>query len=205
VSHFVYPGSDCRLALSALAKVWAGGFDGTPEISEEIAKRAYVKERGPSWGSPIWVAKLWSPGDPCIEGDGGAVAGEGWVRKLQTTHMRPEASQLLQAFSLWFGCNPDEEQKGTCGHAACPYCWHGGPNLLLHNEMQCSINYRGGPPVSNSGLGRLRGENVRAAVNGPPMHGLLVMGREKMWRYSEIHEQWRSTAKRPTVTSTLKT
>ena len=30
---------------------------------------------------------------------GGAVTGEEWVRQLQTTHMRPEASQLLQAFS----------------------------------------------------------------------------------------------------------
>lgn len=94
----------------------------------------------------------------CVKG---AVAGEESGREPQTTHMQPKESHLLQAFYLWFGSN-----QCTSGHAACPYCWYRGPNLLLHREIQFSSNYTRGPPVSNSGLGHLRGGSIRALGDG---------------------------------------
>ena len=143
---------------------------------------AEAKARGQICGNATWVANLWTPGDELFEGGD-------WVKVLRHTYMRPEESQVLLAMSSWFGCNQQGQNERPCGENRCPYCWYEKPQRLLLKEMHCSRILWGVPAVSSSGLGRIRGGDVRASAADGPAHawGLGAGGGEdvKIFRTQE--------------------
>ena len=64
----------------------------------------------------MWQATLWTAEDEAYQG-GGLDAREEWADVLRRTHMRPDASLLIQALCLWYGCQQQGGVALTAGTA----------------------------------------------------------------------------------------
>ena len=165
----VHAGPNCVAGLKALRSIWAGGLDGPTDPYEDITIGAKQKARGQTSGNAMWQATLWTAEDEAYHG-GGLDAREEWADVLRRTHMRPDASLLIQALCLWYGCQQQEGVENVCGDSRCPNCWYGGRDLLVHKKIHCSRIAWGMSAIQSSGLGRVRGGNARAAGEEGPEH-----------------------------------
>ena len=158
----VHAGPNCVAGLKALRSIWAGGLDGPTDPYEDITVGAKQKARGQMSGNAMWQAILWTAEDEAYQG-GGLDAREEWADVLRRTHMRPDASLLIQALCLWNGCQQQGGVDNLCGDSRCLSCQYGERDLLVHKEIHCSRIAWGLSAIESSGLGRVRG-GARACV-----------------------------------------
>ena len=136
----VHAGPNCVAGLKALRSIWAGGLDGPTDPYEDITIGAKQKARGQTSGNAMWQATLWTAEDEAYHG-GGLDAREEWADVLRCTHMRPDASLLIQALCLWYGCQQQKGVENVCGDSRCQLLVRRArparaqKNTLLKNSM----------------------------------------------------------------------
>ena len=173
----VRPGADCVATLKKLDAVWAGGLVAPrrKRDSENPSPRWYT---GQFTGSANWKARLWEN----VLGQEASFQEKGvWQSAVQNTHMRPDKNVLLEAMVVWFACGR-VEGEALCGERRCPDCWEGGRRADIQSiYIQCSRYLMDAGRSNSSGLGRLRGGNVRTAgqVNDQPHDWSLGNGAGK--------------------------
>ena len=106
----VHAGPNCVAGLKALRSIWAGGLDGPTDPYEDITVGAKQKAREQTSGNAMWQATLWAVEDEAYHG-GGLDAREEWADVLRRTHMRPDASLLIQHCACGTAANSKEGSK----------------------------------------------------------------------------------------------
>ena len=83
--------------------------------------------------------------------------------------------RILHAANVWYACHRSPSAR-PCDEIRCPKCWEGVD--LQHDFVRCSRFKHNVPPKASSGLGRLKGGNVRHAANGGPTPRAWAVGDE---------------------------
>ena len=153
----VRPGAACVATLKIPDTVWTRDLVAPREKrrSEKPSLRWYT---GQFKGSTLWKPRLWKN----VLGQEAKIQENGvWQSAMQSTHMRPDRSMLLEAMVVWFACGR-VEGVGICGERRCPNCWEGGrdADIQCSIDIQCSRYLMDACHRNNSSLGCLREGNV---------------------------------------------
>ncbi|CAM9428457.1 unnamed protein product [Hapterophycus canaliculatus] len=91
-----------------------------------------------------------------------------WQKCVEQQRVVPREETILVAAQTWYGYGRSDDDPRTCTDPMCPICWEGGEETLQNDQIACSRFEHGVSSKVSSGLGRLKGGDVRAAtISGP--------------------------------------
>lgn len=167
VFETVTSGSGCQRVLTALAANLPGGISDIQDAATRRTPTA-AASTGKYPGSAMWRTRL-LPDDQAADSanaPGQDGANESWVDCVAgESGIRPHTATVLRAASSWFGCGRREGDLLLCSEPKCPTCWEDGPANLHNTGTFCSRFKHGMPPKASSGLGRLKGGDVKSATS----------------------------------------
>lgn len=167
VTEQVTSGPVCRRILAALSDGLRGGLNGVVDADASTTPTASMKQ-GKYQGSAKWQATILGGGDGARSkyGRGSVAAGakESWEVCVSEGPVRPYVDTILRTNAAWFSCGRSDGVADVCAEARCPLRWEGGQGSLEARDISCSRFKHGVPPKASSGLGRLKGGDVKRAT-----------------------------------------
>lgn len=178
-------GPGCRRVLAALSSSLRGGLT-RPTAADATTPISATASTGQFVGSALWKARVLrgavlshgreggpsgrsgASGSSGSSGSSGA-SGSGpkrpaWQEAVEQQRVVPSAETILATAQKWYGCARSDNDPCVCADLMCPTCWEGGRNSLQKGAIACSRFKHGVPPKVSSGLGRLKGGDVKAAT-----------------------------------------
>lgn len=161
-------GEGCSRVLRSLAGFLRGGLD-TPGGEPEGAPPA----RGQFHGAALWDAKIVPRSGAEQKEEEQTDEAQGWASRISESGVLPHEQCVIDAARLWYGCRRPPHLR-PCDEPRCPACWDGAD--LQHVRIRCSRFKHNVSAKSSSGLGRLKGGNVRLASNDGPSARAWAVG-----------------------------
>ena len=166
VTEQVTSGPGCQRVLQAVGARLRGGISKAIDGAGDTNPTAV--SAGQRHRSATWSAAILRDGDAAADDAGAGSAGGGakepWEVVVSEGAIRPSAGAILRANSTWFDCGrTDADNSGVCTDPRCSACWEGGRTNLENDGISCYQIKHGVPSKVSSGMGRLKGADVKAA------------------------------------------